>query len=173
LRLAKYLRLDVNYIYQTVSHQAFEAIHLGLVEEGLKCLRMIYDKVYEEGYPWEMSLFGLPGFNYMTHPVMWGFLNAMTGAALDLPGRTLHLAPKLFPGIDTLRLPVFFPRFWLAVEFPGLTGQGSVRVIRVIGEQDRQILLERLLLTLPDDSVRQIDLKRFPVEMGAALEFYL
>jgi hypothetical protein len=122
----------------------------------------------------------------MTHPVMWGLLNAMTGAALDLPGGTLYLAPKLFPGSDTLRLPVFFPRFWLAVEFQGSTGTGSVKVLKVIdgpppavrtegsgsgAGQGRPIVLERLVLTRPDDSVKEIDLKRFVVEEDAEIEF--
>jgi hypothetical protein len=184
LKMLGFLKLDVNYIYQVISHQAFEAIYLGHVRRGLECIQMIYDKAYEEGYPWEMSLFGLPGFVYMTHPVMWGFFNAMTGAALDLPKRTLYLAPKVFPESTILRLPVFFPLFWLALEYDSVKREGAVRVIKVITrdpqsggapghERNGRITLDRLVLTRSDDTVKELELGGFIVEEGAAFPFSL
>jgi len=182
LKLLKRFKLRINYIYQVVSHQALEAIYLGRVEEGLDCIRMIYEKAYEEGYPWDMSLFGMPGFVYMTHPVMWGLFYAMTGAAVDLLARTIRLAPKTFPGSDTLRLPVFFPLFWLAVEYTRSTGQGSVRVLKVVGNSNSSgkgsaqsgneaVKLEKLILTREDGTTREQDLNGFVVEEGAAFTF--
>ena len=184
LTLFRRLKLDINYIYQVISHQALEAIYLGCVEEGLKCIRMVYDKAYEEGYPWDMSLFGMPGFVYMTHPVMWGFLYAMTGAAVDILKGTIHLAPRTLPGSDILRMPVFFPLFWLAVEYDGSEKSGRVRVIKVMDRkeqhgrsprplQEEGTLLEKLVLTRPDDTVKEIDLNGFKVEEGRSFDFSL
>jgi hypothetical protein len=47
----------------------------------------------------------------MTHPVIWAVVErALTGAALDVPGRTLHLALAPDGGeIVRLRLPVLLP----------------------------------------------------------------
>ncbi|MGW8323941.1 MAG: hypothetical protein ACWGSD_20565, partial [Thermodesulfobacteriota bacterium] len=182
MRILKRFHLRNNYIYQVVSHQALEAIYLGRVEQGLDCIRMIYDKAYEEGYPWDMSLFGMPGFVYMTHPVMWGLFYAMTGAAVDLLTRTLYLSPKTFPESDTLRLPVFFPLFWLAVEYKSSTRQGSVRVLKVVEggrssekgcdrSRDEALTLEKLVLTRDDDTTREVDLNGFVVEQNARFTF--
>ena len=175
-------KLDVNYIYQVVSHQAFEAIYLGLVCEGLACLEMIYEKVYEEGYPWDMSLFGLPGFVYMTHPVMWALPNALTGAALDLPARTLYLSPRFLPGRESLRVPVFFPRFWLAVHCDKKTGQGSVRVLKRLEAadpsggipEDPQVpVLDRLILNRGEASEREVPMEEFRILEGSTFFYCL
>ncbi len=174
-------RYCYNYIYQTVSYQAMESIYLGNVEEGLKCIKMIYDKVYREGYPWDMNLLGLPGYVYMTHPVMWAFFNAMTGAALDLLDGTLYLAPKTLSGRDELRLPVFFPHFWLSVKYNAETGTGEVKVIKVmdgvkLGKasasfKDGGIFLKRLVLTNDDDTLREVSLDDFEVRQGNSFRF--
>ena len=97
---------------------------------------------------------------------------------------TICLAPKAFPGSDTLRMPVFFPLFWLAVEYDASEKRGRVRVIKVMDEQglangssaprqEEGMLLNRLVLTRPDDTVKEVDLDGFKVKEGEAFEFSL
>jgi non-lysosomal glucosylceramidase len=171
-----------NYIYQAISYQAFAAIYLGNVAEGLSLIEMVYDKVWEEGYPWDMNLEGLPGFVYMTHPVMWAFFNAMTGAALDLLTGTLWLAPKAFPGKDRLTLPVFFPHFWLGVTYDRREHNGAISVLKVFKDiidlkekpasfVGDKIVLKRLVLTRPDDTIKETDMGRFAVAEGNSYAF--
>jgi hypothetical protein len=173
-----------NYIYQSLSYQAFEAIYLGNTAEGLELIKMVYDKVYREGYPWDMSLMGLPGFVYMTHPVMWALFNAFSGAAVDLLSGTLTLSPKTLPGKDTLTIPVFFPRFWLAISWDRVKQSGTVRVLKTFPPDDLEahrpaslkngaFVLNELLLTGPDDRVHIVDLKGFRVEEGASFDYSL
>ena len=174
----------INYIYQVVSYQALEGIYLGNGQEGLATIAMIYDKAYHEGYPWDMNLLGLPGFVYMTHPVLWALPNALSGAAVDLLTGTLYLAPRPFPGRKDLLVPVFFPHFWLSVNYDGETGRGKVTVIRVF-EVDPSpkraprslkagvFVLDRLVLTGPDDAPREIDLGGFEVRTGNSFRFSL
>ena len=173
-----------NYIYQALSYQAFEAIYLGNVSEGLELIEMVYDKVYREGYPWDMNLMGLPGFVYMTHPVMWALFNALSGAAVDLLTGRLTLSPKPLPGEESLAVPVFFPRFWLAVSWDDVKKSGNVRVLKTFPTDDLSdnppvslkngvCVLNELILTSPDDRTRTIDLKDFRVEEGASFDFSL
>ncbi|MBN1881658.1 MAG: hypothetical protein JW885_05745 [Deltaproteobacteria bacterium] len=173
-----------NYIYQALSYQAFEAIYLGNTAEGLELIKMVYDKVYREGYPWDMNLMGLPGFVYMTHPVMWALFNALTGAAMDVLTGTLTLSPKALPGKTSLTLPVFFPRFWLAVSWDEVKQSGTVRVLktfpaddltkqRPVSLRDGAFVLNELILTGRDDRTRTIDLGGFMIEEGAGFDFSL
>lgn len=170
-----------NYIYQAISYQAFESIYLGNVKEGIKLIKMVYDKVYEEGYPWDMNLMGLPGFVYMTHPVMWAFFNAMSGGALDLLTGTIYLAPRLFSDMDKLKMPVFFPNFWLSVDYDRVKRVGMVKVIKVIKDavelkerpesMKNNIVLSRLVLNGEDDEIKKIELGGFIVKEGASFPF--
>ena len=173
-----------NYIYQALSYQAFEAIYLGNISEGLDLIKMVYDKVYREGYPWDMNLMGFPGFVYMTHPVMWALFNALSGAAVDLLSGRLSLAPKPLPGETSLSVPVFFPRFWLAVTWDEVKQSGSIRVLKTFSPKDLSenqptsfqkggYVLNELVLTGPDDHARSIDLKGFKIKEGAGFDFSL
>jgi hypothetical protein len=70
----------------------------------------------------------------MTHPVIWAVTNALTGAALDVPGRTLHLSPRLGGELTHLRCPFFFPPFWGVLHHAPGSGRMAVEVIRTFGE---------------------------------------
>lgn len=162
-----------NYIYQAVAYQGFEAIYLGRVEEGLDLVRMVYEKAYAEGYPWDMNLVGLPGHVYMTHPVMWAVFHAFTGAALDLCRKTLHLAPKTLPGRTELRCPVFFPGVWLGVTYDAEARRGSVRVLHTTPSCPEGAVLDRLVLTDSNDQVHERDLSGALLRPGATFDFEL
>src|SRR5262249_9573397 len=103
---------EFTYVWQGGAYQGREPLYLGLVEAGLETLRLFYDRLWREGLAWSGGLRGSGESIYMTHPVAWAVLNAVTGAALDVPGRTLHLAPRTGGELGTrLRCPVFFPGF--------------------------------------------------------------
>ncbi len=127
--LGLYDKRGVHYIYQTVAYLGFEAIYLGMVELGLDAIKMIYDKAYQEGYPWDMNLVGLPGFIYMTHPVVWALFDALTGAALDAPSRTLKLAPQPLADARELRCPIFLPGAWLSLQWDFEAQRGALSVL--------------------------------------------
>ena len=42
----------------------------------------------------------------------WWVLAAVTGTSIDVPSGTLFLSPRIPPGHETLRAPVFLPGFW-------------------------------------------------------------
>ncbi|MFW6067653.1 MAG: GH116 family glycosyl-hydrolase [Myxococcota bacterium] len=159
-----------NYIYQAVAYQALEAIYLGRVEDGLDTIRMVYDKAYAEGYPWDMNLVGLPGFVYMTHPVMWALFHALTGAALDLCRGRLHLAPKPLPGDAELRCPVFFPGVWLGVRYDAEAASGEVRVLHTTSMLPEGSRIREVVLEGPDGE-RMTHALDWPLQLGGTLSF--
>lgn len=118
-----------NYVWQSISYQGCEAIYLGRVAAGLKIIQMIFDKGYLEGYPWDMNLYGRAGFVYMTHPVIWGVLNALSGMFYNVMKETLIISPKNLSGYDTLRIPVFFPKAWFMLEYDRISRKVSINVI--------------------------------------------
>jgi non-lysosomal glucosylceramidase len=159
-----------NYIYQAIAYQALEAIYLGRVEEGLDTIQMVYDKVYREGYPWDMNLVGLPGFVYMTHPVMWAFFNAITGAALDLCRGVLHLSSRPLPDQTELRCPVFFPGFWLAVRYDAQGRRGRLQVLHTTPLLEADTRIDRLIWWGDDGEPHPIDV-HLPITEGATVSF--
>jgi hypothetical protein len=100
------------YIWQVLSYQAMEHIYLGQVEMGLRVIKLIYDRIYEKGNVWSADLMGSGNAIYMTNTVIWAVLNALTGAALDVPRGLLTLSPQKLPGQMETRIPICFPRFW-------------------------------------------------------------
>mgnify|MGYP006278124361 CR=1 FL=1 len=117
VRVLLYKKYHVNNPWQVLAYQAIESIYLGKVEEGLDVVKKIWEKGYYEGYPWDMDHWGMKNHIYMTHPAMWSILNALTGAAYDAFEEKLIISPRLIGDMDTYELPVFFPGFWLKVEY--------------------------------------------------------
>jgi uncharacterized protein (DUF608 family) len=125
---------EFTYVWQVVSYQACEQLYLGLVEDGLETLRLFYDRLWRDGLAWSGGLRGSGESIYMTHPVAWAVLNALTGAALDVPERTLHIAPRTGGELGSgLRCPVFFPGFWAMLDHDP-AGATSLEVVRTFGE---------------------------------------
>jgi hypothetical protein len=130
-----------------------EAMYVGLVDQGLDTLRSVYDRVWADGHAWSGGLRGNGESIYMTHPVAWAALAALSGAALDVPGRTLRLGPRTGGEIPRLRCPVFFPGVWAVVERDAARAETTVEVVRTFGAP---ITIERLVLDLPDGAVRTV-----------------
>ncbi|MHA1611871.1 MAG: GH116 family glycosyl hydrolase, partial [Promethearchaeota archaeon] len=118
-----------NYVWQSISYQACEAIYLGRIEAGLNIIKMIFDKGYYEGYPWDMNLYGRPGFVYMTHPVIWAVLPALAGMFYNAAEETIIISPKVLAGKDNIRIPAFFPKAWFMMEFNKISKSVSLTVI--------------------------------------------
>lgn len=167
-----YLKLPyMNYFWQTLSYQAFEAIYLGRVDAGLKIIKRLYDKIYKQGYPWDANLFGMPGFVYMTHPVMWAFFNSMTGAALDAPNQTLHLSPQVFPDKTSLKLPIFFPKFWAMLVYDKTSEKAKLGIIKSF---DESFSLTRIISKNVKGDERLIELDApFHIQSGKILSLNL
>ena len=65
--------------------------------------------------------------------MLWAVLQALTGAALDVPARTLHLGPRTGGEIARLRCPFFFPGVWAMLDYEPDKGHVSVEVLRHFG----------------------------------------
>tara|TARA_B100000609_G_C17220281_1_gene439552 strand:- start:3223 stop:5685 length:2463 start_codon:yes stop_codon:yes gene_type:complete len=104
------------YAWQVVSYHGFASIYAGRIEEGMTAIRMLYERIWQRGWPWSADLYGNAGCIYMSHPVLWGITQALTGAALDLPKQILrfskHTLSALHPMSSKMALPIFFPSFW-------------------------------------------------------------
>ena len=118
-----------NYVWQSISYQALEAIYLGRVEAGLHIIKMIYDKGFFEGFPWDMNLYGRSGFSYMTRPEIWGALNALSGIFYNRLDKTLIISPKVYAEEDELRIPVFFPYVSFMIDYNKLSHEVKITVI--------------------------------------------
>ncbi|HEY3189506.1 MAG TPA: GH116 family glycosyl hydrolase, partial [Solirubrobacteraceae bacterium] len=157
---------DITYVWQVLSYQAMEQIYVGLVEDGLATMRLVYDRIWHDGHAWSAGLRGNGESIYMTHPVAWAALNALTGAALDVPGRTLHLGPRTGGEIGTLRCPVFFPRFWAWLDWERASGRGTLEVTRVLGEP---VSIERIVHRPARGAERVLDIGPTPFVAGRRL----
>ncbi len=118
-----------NYVWQSISYQACEAIYLGRIAAGLKIIKMIFDKGFYEGFPWDMDLYGRAGFVYMSHPVIWAVLPALSGMFYNAAEESIVISPKVLAGTDNIRIPVFFPKAWFMMEFNKNSKQVSLTVI--------------------------------------------
>lgn len=127
---------NVNNPWQTLAYQAFEAIYLNRVEEGLDIIKKIWEKGYYEGYPWDMDHWGWERNHiYMTHPVMWAVLNVLSGASFNAFEENLIISPRLIPNTKKLKVPLFFPDFWLMMEYSGKTKKVKFRVLKTFNSK--------------------------------------
>ncbi|HEV7732843.1 MAG TPA: GH116 family glycosyl-hydrolase [Candidatus Binatia bacterium] len=149
---------EFTYVWQVVSYQACLQLYLGEVEAGLETLRRFYDRLWGDGFAWSGGLRGNAESVYMTHPVAWAVLAALTGAALDVPGRTLHLAPQ-----GRLRCPVFFPSFWAICDHAPATEHTTLEVVRTFGDP---VTIERVV----EGGVREHTIGATVLATGARIE---
>ena len=163
---------EMTYVWQVISYQACEQLYLGQTDAGLETLRAIYDPIWHQGNAWSAGLRGNGESVYMTHPVAWAILNALTGAALDVPRATLHLSPRLLPhdaGTDRLRCPFFFPGFWAMLDV-GRDRRARIEVLRSFGAPVR---IERIVERSPDGRERTIEVPPVELAAGTRLEVAL
>ena len=127
-----------------IQHQPYlgdEAIYQGYADDGMEVQRRIYQVTWEMNQsPWDESLaYDSPsgkkgGFVcYMTCPATWHTLNALTGTSLDIPNRTLYLAPHIPKQMGELHVPVFFPTFWGRVDAVPKSKRLTVTVLKTFG----------------------------------------
>jgi uncharacterized protein (DUF608 family) len=125
---------EFTYVWQVLSYQAMEQIYVGEVASGVETLRCFYERLWQDGNAWSGGLRGNGESVYMTHPVIWAVLNALTGAALDVPGRALHLSPRTGGEIARLRCPFFFPSVWGVLHYEPGSPRMTVEIVRTFGE---------------------------------------
>ncbi|MFA5190529.1 MAG: GH116 family glycosyl-hydrolase [Verrucomicrobiia bacterium] len=102
-------------------------------------------RVYEAVYRYSKSPWGLPTHVDMTfvNPptsresdmgalAAWMLLPAVTGAALDVPGRRLMLSPRLPAGMKELHAPIFCARFWAWLDYSA--EEFRLKIVRHFGE---------------------------------------
>jgi non-lysosomal glucosylceramidase len=151
---------EMTYVWQVLAYQAMEAIYVGLVDDGLRTMRLVYDRIWHDGNAWSAGLRGNGESIYMTHPVAWAALHALAGTALDVPGATLHLGPRLAP----LQCPVFFASCWAWLD-AGAT-QAELRVLRTFGAP---VTIRRLVTHPGDGPPRVRDVEPVVLEPGRRL----
>lgn len=161
---------SMTYLWQVLSYQTFPQIYVGQVEPALRAIHAIYDRLWREGNIWSAGLRGNDESIYMTHPVLWGVLDALTGAALDVPRRTLHLGPRSGGEIGRLRCPFFLPGAWAVLDYDPPGNDVTVDVVRSFG---KPVVIERILCHSPSGSTRSHALEPTSLVAGARLEFSL
>jgi hypothetical protein len=139
---------NVNNPWQTLAYQAFEAIYLNRVDDGLDIIKKIWEKGYYEGFPWDMDHWGWEKNHiYMTHPVMWAVLNALSGASYNGFEKALIISPRLIPNRSKLEIPLFFPDFWLMMNYIEKTGEITFRVIKAF---ESKLRIKKIIHQHPD-----------------------
>ena len=161
---------EITYVWQVLSYQAMEAIYVGLVDAGLETLRLVYERLWHDGNAWSGGLRGNAESVYMTHPIAWAVLHAFTGAALDVPGRTLEIGPRLLPGTETLRCPFFFPAFWAVLEYDARRRTAKIQVLRSFG---RPLVIEQVRFREADGSEEVVAVGPTVLEAGCRLRLAL
>jgi len=114
-----------SFIQYAETYYACLAIYNDMVDEGLQCLKKIYNVSYNiNQHPWKTYLTyfakngkstGLPW--YMTNTASWFVLNALTGFHYDAVKCSLTINPHLAAGEKHVKLPLFSPLFWSWLDY--------------------------------------------------------
>ncbi len=161
---------EMTYVWQVLAYQAMEQIYVGQVHEALATMHTIYDRIEHDGNAWSAGLRATNESIYMTHPVIWGVLNALTGAALDVPGRTLEVSPRTAGEIGPLRCPIFFPSLWATLEYHAATGTMVVDVVRTFGDP---VTIDHVAHRGASGAMRRIAIEPTELAEGCRLELTL
>ncbi|TFF99605.1 MAG: hypothetical protein EU541_04465 [Promethearchaeota archaeon] len=129
-------KTKVNNPWQTLAYQAFESIYLNRIEDGLDIIKKIWEKGFYEGYPWDMDHWGWERNHiYMSHPVMWAVLNALSGVSYNGFEQKLMISPHLIPNKSELKIPIFFPDFWLMMNYSSKNGNTEFKVLKTFNSE--------------------------------------
>jgi uncharacterized protein (DUF608 family) len=171
-RLGRGLPADeaMTYVWQVVSYQACLQIYVGEVEPALRTIHGIYERIWRQGNIWSAGLRGNDESIYMTHGVLWAVLDALTGAALDVPARTLHLGPRCGGEIAHLRCPFFLPSVWAMLDYDDHDRRATVTVLRHFGAP---VTIDSVVSHGPGGAVRTHALQPVELVAGTRLELDL
>jgi hypothetical protein len=123
------------------------------------------------GLTWAQNLWEIGDLVYMSAPVTWFITDVLAGAALDLPGKTLYLAPVVRAGERRFRLPLSYPDFWAVVEGDVEKQSLHLRITRLVS--DKQMTLEKLVAVPAGTSSRErqvIEIAPFAIKQDAVLD---
>ena len=158
----------MTYVWQVLTYQVALQIQVGLVDAGLRTARMLDDRVWRDGNAWSAGLRGNDESIYMTHPAWWSVLQALTGAALDAPERTLHVAPRTSTDMPRLRCPIFLPGAWAVLTYDPDKLHAGIEVLRHFGTP---VEIDTVVAHGPSGSTRAQKIERTQLAAGARIAF--
>ncbi|MBY0276971.1 hypothetical protein K2Z84_16655 [Candidatus Binatia bacterium] len=156
----------MTYVWQVLTYQAALQIQVGLVDAGLKTARMLDDRIWRDGNAWSAGLRGSDESIYMTHPAWWSILQAITGAALDVPRRTLHIGPRTCREMPRLRCPIFFPGAWAVLTYDPDKLHAEIEVLRHFGTP---VMVDTVAAHAPSGSTRVLAIGRTLLAAGTRI----
>ena len=156
----------MTYVWQVLTYQAALQIQVGLVDAGLATARMLDERIWRDGNAWSAGLRGNDESIYMTHPAWWAVLQALTGAALDVPKRTLHVGPRTGGEIPRLRCPVFLPGAWAMLAYDSDKRHLEIEVLRHFGAP---VTIDTVVAHAPSGSTRVLSIDATALAAGARI----
>lgn len=157
------------YAWLVISYFGLEAIYADKMAEGLKTIQILFDRIWQSGWPWSADQFGNAGAAMMTSPVIWALPAALSGAVLDRPRETLAFSPRRFPETDHQITPLFFPSFWGLLELDWLSRKGLCTITHKF---EKPIKIKRLIISNTNDNlVVQKLTPAVKLEPGCQIEF--
>jgi non-lysosomal glucosylceramidase len=153
------------------SYTAMAAIQAGYLDDGLNIMRHIQLVNLRNGWTWTQNLWHPGETTYVCAPVTWFITDVLAGSALDLPSKTLFLAPVMRPSDQKLVLPVYFPTFWATVTVDRQQRKITMAVTKVFGQSDQTI--EKMIAEpagRPTSELSKISIPPFRIREGAVLD---
>lgn len=166
--------VDSSYVHQHEPYLGMEAIYAGFVDRGIEVLKRNFDAAWvNANVGWSMP----QNFNcrtnrpymlnaYMTNTTTWSVFNALAGATLALDDEALYLNPQTLAGKRRLEVPLFFPHFWLWLNWDGKTREANVKAVKVF---KAGLKISRIRRLTGDGRLTEKTLRR-PFEVAAGQE---
>jgi hypothetical protein len=152
------------------SYTAMTGIQSGFVGDGLNIMRHIQLVHLRQGWTWCQNLWNPGTITYMTAPVTWFITDVLAGASLDVPGKSIRLAP-IVPGEEEVRLPLFYPRFWAELTVLPRKKEIKLRITKTFGNDD--IVIDKVRCEpqgVPSDEAKSFFIKDFRIKKGRVLD---
>lgn len=153
------------------SYTAMPAIQAGYVEDGLSILRHIQLVHLRNGWEWTQNLWRPGELTYVAAPVSWFITDILACAGLDLPDRTLYLSPVMTKSQETVKLPLFYPRFWATVTADRAAHTLTLHIDKLFPGAD--MTLDRVIaqpVGIPTGEQKAVTIPAFKIAEGATLD---